>query len=413
MVTLNPVPRALVPVDSVAAETLSSPNYDEFQSDREIYDLLQRQPHSVLRITMPHTAAESPDAMLPDGSPEALQAAALRMAGLRSSRLTREVADILFLYEIASSEQPGKRQVGLGGMARAGDILTEQTPNGVIIRNEGVRPGKARGRADLIESTNAIIGMVNLVVEDTAGALAEALQSCADQNSPDYHVTPGDGFTHRIWLLGGSPERSGLVEVLRADPFAYVADGNHRSAAAAMLGLEGFLATVFPASQLGLAPYNRLVRDVFRPLASWKTALEAAFEVSPAPPGRDYQPGGTHEIGLYAGGTWLRLKPKAGSFDGSDASQSIDASIVQRQIFGPIAGIEDPRDERLVFVGGNRDARYLRDRVDAGEFDLAVTLPPVTMEQFVNVCRQRRMMPPKSTWFSPKVRSGLVMALLD
>ncbi len=412
MVTLNPVPRALVPVDSEAAQALSSPNYDEFQDDREIYDLLRKQPDSVLRITMPHAWAESPDAMLPEGSPMALEAAAGRMAEVRASRLTREVQNILFLYEIASSERQATRQIGLGGMSPASDILTDQTPHGVIVRNEGVRPGKARGRADLIEATDAIIGMVNNAVEDATGAFAEALETYSDGHAPHYSVTAEDGFTHRIWLLGESPERTGLLQALRSESFAYVADGNHRSAAAAMLGLEGFLAVVFPASRMGLAPYNRLVRDAPRLLSSWKVVLGGAFDVSAVPAGCDYQPRTSHEIGLYAGGTWLRLQPKPGSFDPSNASESIDADIVQRQIFGRICGITDPRDERLAFVGGNRDARYLRERVDAGEFGFAVTLPPVTMEQFINVCRQRRMMPPKSTWFSPKVRSGLVMALL-
>lgn len=413
MVTLKPIPRALVPADSEAAQKLCSPNYDEFQSDREIFDLIQRQPNSVLRITMPHADADSPAEMLDEGSTAALAAAGARMAELRSSPLTREARDVLFLYEIADPGRPRTRQIGLGGLASAREILTEETPNGTIVRNEGVRPAKARGRADLIRATNAIIGAVNNAVEDSDGSLASRLASAADARESDYLATADDGCVHKIWLLEGSRERTETVAALRGEPYAYVADGNHRSAAAAMLGLDGFLAVIFPASGMGLAPYNRLVAGAQRTAEEWTSSLAQAFHVKQAPSGSDYQPTVPHEIGLYAGGAWLQLTPRSGTYDPANAAESIDAAIVQRHVFEELGGISDPRDERLTFVGGNRDAAYLRSRVDSGDHAFAITLPPVTIEQFIEVCRQRRMMPPKSTWFSPKVRSGLVMALLD
>lgn len=413
MVTLNPIPRALVPVGSDAAEAISSPNYDEFQSDREIFELLRRKPESVLRITMPHACAPSPDTMLAEGSPEALEASRERMEALRNGPLTRALEDAMFLYEIVDPLRIGTRQIGLGGLAATNDIVTDRTPDGTFVRNEGVRPKKARGRADLIQATRAIIGTVNTTVEDSGGRFADALEQAADGHEPDFQATAEDGCRHLIWLLPESTTRARLVGALREEPFAYVADGNHRSAAAAMLGLEGFLTVAFPASRMGLAPYNRLVRDVTRSVSEWRTALSAAFEVTVQADQENYQPTRRHFIGLYAAGSWLRLSPRPTSFDPANAAQSIDADIVQRQIFEDICGIEDARDERLTFVGGNRDAGYLRSRVDAADFAFAVTLPPVGMDQFVEVCRQRRMMPPKSTWFSPKIRSGLVMALLD
>ncbi|RMH17715.1 MAG: DUF1015 family protein, partial [Gemmatimonadetes bacterium] len=121
----------------------------------------------------------------------------------------------------------------------------------------------------------------------------------------------------------------------------------------------------------------------------------------------------THEIGLYDGTAWWRLRPREGTYDPANAVEAIDADIVQRHLFAAVFGIEDARDERLTFVGANRDARWLQERVDAGAARWAVTLPPVTMDEFIAVCRQNRLMPPKSTWFEPKIRSGLVMALLD
>ena len=413
MVSLGPIPKALVPTTSAAAQALFSPNYDEFQNDREIYDLAQSQPSSILRITMPHACANSPNEMQVEGSPGALAAASSRLHELRASPLTRELWDIMFLYEIEDPLRPETRQVGLGGLAPSGDILTDETPRGTIIRNEGVRPAKARGRADLIRATQAIIGAVNNAVEDSDGSLAARLASIADARDADYFATAADECLHKIWLLGESRERTEAVAALRAEPCAYVADGNHRSAAAAMLGLDGFLAVVFPASGMGLAPYNRLVAGVQRSPQEWTALLAPVFHVQQAPSGSDYQPKAPHEIGLYADGTWLQLAPRHGIYDPANAAESIDAAIVQRHVFESLCGISDPRDDRLTFVGGNRDAAYLRSRVDSGEHAFAITLPPVTMEQFIEVCRQRRMMPPKSTWFSPKIRSGLVMALLD
>lgn len=413
MVTLSPIPRALVPADSAAAQQLCSPNYDEFQNDREIFDLIQHQPNSVLRITMPHADAESPAEMLEEGSSAALAAASSRMDELRRSPLTRELREVLFLYEIVDPGRSGTRQIGLGGLASTQEILTDETPQGTIIRNEGVRPAKARGRADLIRATKAIIGAVNNAVEDSDGRLSTLLAGFADAREADYFATAEDGCLHKIWLLEGSRERTETLAALRAEPCAYVADGNHRSAAAAMLGLDGFLAVTFPASGMGLAPYNRLVAGTQRTPDEWTTLLAPAFHVKQTPSGSDSQPTVPHEIGLYAGGAWLQLTPRSGTYDPANAADSIDAAIVQRHVFERLCGIADPRDERLTFVGGNRDAAYLRSRVDSGERAFAITLPPVTMEQFIEVCRQRRMMPPKSTWFSPKIRSGLVMALLD
>ncbi|MDE0105703.1 MAG: DUF1015 family protein [Bryobacterales bacterium] len=413
MVTINPIPRALVPADSAAAQRLCSPNYDEFQNDREITELLERQPDSVLSITMPHAWPDAEGKMLPEGSAEALRVAAERMSALQTGTLTREVNEAVFLYEITDPRRPGTRQIGLGGMVSASDIQTDRNPRGTIVRNEGVRPPKARGRADLIEATRAIIGVVNNAVEDREDQFVTALEAEAGRCAPDYGARAADGCTHSVWLVTEPAARDGLIAAAAAEPFAYVADGNHRSAAASMLGLEGFLAVAFPASRMGLAPYNRLVSAGGRPVSQWREDLSEYFTVRDAPGSGDFQPTATHSVGLYADGTWLALTPRSGTFEEGNAAQSIDAAIVQRLVFERLCGIPDPSDERLTFVGGDRDASYLRGRVDSGEYAFAVTVPPVTMSQFIEVCRQRRMMPPKSTWFSPKIRSGMVMALLD
>jgi len=412
VITLLPVPRALVPVDSAAARRISAPNYDEFQGDAEIQGVIVANPESVLRVTMAHCDVPAGQQPLAEGSPEALERAARTMNELSESSLTREVRNTLWVYEITGPERPGVRQIGVGGMGLVSEIRTEATPTGTIIRNEGIREPKSRGRADLIEATRTIVGTVNNAVDDESGALTAALEETADARAPDVEVTDHHGNRHRIWLITELVAIGRLQALLAAEPRAYVADGNHRSAAAAMLGHGEFLTVFFPAATMGIRPYNRLVRaDVSVP-DHLIDAVSGAFEARALPKGAAYQPEETHHIGVYTRGTWYELTPRPGSYDPENAAEDIDADIVQRHLFGDVLDVPDARDARLRFVGSNRDAGYLAGEVDSGSHVMAVTLPPVTMDQFIQVCRQNRMMPPKSTWFEPKIRSGLVMALL-
>ncbi|WP_419949900.1 DUF1015 family protein [Candidatus Palauibacter sp.] len=416
MVTIRPIRRALVPVDSDAARRVSALNYDEFQGDLEIWEAIRAAPESVLSVTMAHCAVATPDRIAEGDSEASLRRARGNFDRLRASPLTRERRRILYIYEIVDPGRPGVRQIGLGGLARTAEIRTEATPGGPIIRNEGVRPPKARGRARLIEATRAIIGTVNNAVPDESGGFARTLERRADEATPDFEVEGAGGTTHRIWLIREPGAVARLQRLLADEPEAYVADGNHRSAAAAMLGHESFLAVFFPADRMGIAPYNRLVRlpghDPDAVEGAVEAALRRSFDVAPAG-GDPIQPRRVHEIGIYtAEGGWRRATPRGAVLREEDASASIDHDIVQRTLFADL-GIPDAGDERLTFVGANRDAAWLAAEVDGGRARFAVTLPAVTMSQFVAVCRQRRMMPPKSTWFEPKIRSGLVMALLQ
>ncbi|MDX1396720.1 MAG: DUF1015 family protein [Gemmatimonadota bacterium] len=408
MISIHPIPRALVPVDSDAASRVSAPNYDEFQGDFEIWELLQSTPESVLAVTMAHCDAPTPEEIAAGDSEESLERAAENMSRLIDSPLTRVVARVLYVYEIVDPARPGVRQIGLGGLGRTDEIRTDATPDGPIIRNEGVREPKARGRANLIRRTAAFIGGVNNAVPDASGRFAATLERYADGRPVDYEVIDAAGNTHRIWLVQEPGEVSRLQQLLSDEPEAYVADGNHRSAAAAMLGYEFFLTVFFPADRMGIKAYNRLVCAPLDP-----AALDGSFEVLGAAPESPFQPTETHLLGLYTGDAgWLAFRPREGSFDPADATASIDHAIVQRNLFDGVLGISDPGDDRLVFVGANKDAAWLHREVDAGRADFAVTIPPVTMEQFIAVCRQGRLMPPKSTWFEPKIRSGLAIALI-
>ena len=428
MITITPVPRALVPVDSEAAARISAPNYDEFQGDREIWDLLQGSPMSVLRITMAHCDTPSPTDITAGESAASLTRAKLNMEELIESDLTREIRNMLWVYEIQDPRRPDTPQIGLGGMARTAQIRTEATPGGSIIRNEGIREPKARGRADLIAATGAIIGIVNSAIDDTSGEILAALEAHTAASEPDFEATDHNGNRHRVWIVDDPSEIGRFQELFAEEPQAYVADGNHRSAAAAMLGYESFLAVFFPAAAMSIYPYNRLVTEAGDPAsgdpasgdpASGLTpsgltaAVARKFEIGGSLETAAYQPTETHQIGLYSPEQgWMHLRPLPGTFDPENAVEAIDADIVQRNLFAEVFGIDDAGDPRLTFVGSNKDAAWLQAAVDEGRAAYAVTLPAVTMEQFIDVCRQNRHMPPKSTWFEPKIRSGLVMALL-
>lgn len=413
MITITPVGRALVPVDSAAAALISAPNYDEFQGDLEIWELLQEHPHCVLRVTMAHCDADKPGAIGIGDSQEALARAGTNMEDLKESELTEELRDILWVYEIVDPTRPAVRQIGLGGMARTDEIRTQATPRGTIIRNEGVREPKARGRADLIEATDAIIGMVNNAVDDASGDFQSQLEAHADGTPIDFEVLDRRRNRHRVWILRDEQSVQRFQDLLAQEPHAYVADGNHRSAAAAMLGYEHFLSVFFPARTMGIKPYNRLVRTSAQPIDELLTNIREKFEVDVPDVADSYQPTETHDIGLYAPDRgWIRLRPRAGTFDPDDAAEAIDYGIVQKNLFAHVFDIADAGDDRLTFVGSNKDAAWLQAEVDEGRATYAVTLAAVTMDEFIEVCRQDRLMPPKSTWFEPKVRSGLVMALL-
>ena len=411
MPTIVPVAHALVPVDSAAAEALGAPNYDEFQTDQEVWEMLQARPHSVLRATMPHCHVANVDAIGDDGSEASLAHARAEMQQLIAGPLTREIRDLLWVYEITRPERPAAPQIGLGGMALTSEIRTPENPGGSIIRNEGIRESKARGRARLTEATRADMGTVNLAVDDTAGLFQAALEDHARANTPSFEATDETGSRHRVWLVDDPAAIARLRALLAAEPRAYVADGNHRSAAAALLGYPHYLAVFFAAKTMTIAPYNRLIDASAVPPGDLVARLQTNFDIDPAPGGA-YQPERTHDVGLYDGEGWWRLRPKRGTFNPRDAAEDIDADIVQRRFFADVLHVADARDDRLTFVGANRDAQWLQGEVDSGRFRLAVTLPPVTMRQFVDVCLQDKLMPPKSTWFVPKIRSGLVMALL-
>lgn len=410
MITISSIKKGILPKNSKAAQVLSAPNYDEFQSDLEVFNIIKEERGKILTVTMPHCDVQNESEIFEDGSQRALTKAYENSRELFSGEFFDPQEDFICVYEINDPRRSDVRQVGLTCMAKTSEIRTDKTPNGTIIRNEGIKEYKAKGRADLISRTGYFLESVNLAVEDTEQNIEKALLSYADSRDFDFSATDEDNNTHKIWVVKESDVKDRFTDLFKKEPCAYVADGNHRSAAAAMLNYDSFLTVLFPLKTMGLAPYNRLVKGVEASHDEILEKLKQDFEIEAQEPNTILQPDETKKISLYFAGKGYTLLPKRGLYDADNAVESIDADIVHKKIFDKVLGIEDVTDERLTFVGGNKDHNYLRQKVDSKEFDFAVLLAPVGLQEFANVCRQNGKMPAKSTWFTPKIRSGLWLA---
>lgn len=238
-------------------------------------------------------------------------------------------------------------------------------------------------------------------------------------------VAPDDGFGHQFWVIDDDTDIEAVTEAFKEMPSLYIADGHHRSAAAALVGAEKaaqnpnhrgdeeynyFMAVCFPAEQLTIIDYNRVVKDLngLTP-AQFLEALKKNFVVEEK--GTDiYKPAALHNFSLYLDGKWYSLTAKSGTYDDNDPIGVLDVTISSNLILDEILGIKDLRsDKRIDFVGGIRGLNELKKRVDSGEMKMALALYPVSMKQLMDIADTGNIMPPKTTWFEPKLRSGLVI----
>lgn len=247
---------------------------------------------------------------------------------------------------------------------------------------------------------------------------------------PEYDfIAPGDGFGHTFWVIDEDADIAAITETFAKIPALYIADGHHRSAAAALVGAEKaaqnpdhkgdeeynyFMAVCFPASQLTIIDYNRVVKDLngLTP-QQFLDALRKHFDVEDK--GTEiYKPAALHNFSLYLDGHWYSLTAKPGTYDDNDPIGVLDVTISSNLILDEILGIKDLRsDKRIDFVGGIRGLGELKKRVDSGEMKMALALYPVSMKQLMDIADTGNIMPPKTTWFEPKLRSGLVIHKLE
>lgn len=325
-------------------------------------------------------------------------------------------------YYIYAQTMDGRTQYGIVLAANVNDYV-----NGVIKKHELTRRDKEDDRMRHVKVNNANIEPVFLAFPDNA-----ALQQIIDKVSagtPEYDFTSDDGFGHHFWVVNDPADEAVITAEFAAMPHLYIADGHHRSAAAARVGLEKaaadashtgdeeynfFMAVAFPASHLRIIDYNRVVRDLngLTP-AEFLKALEKDFIVEDK--GTEiYRPAALHNFSLYLDGRWYSLTAREGRYNDADPIGMLDVTISSDLILRDILGITDLRtDRRIDFVGGIRGLGELKARVDSGEMAVALALYPVSMKQLMDIADSGNIMPPKTTWFEPKLRSGLVIHSLD
>jgi uncharacterized protein (DUF1015 family) len=399
MATLSPF-RALRPPAAIAAR-VASPPYDVV-STKEARQLAAGNSDSFLRVSRPEID-------LPEGTDEhddrVYEKGAENLAELeRRGVLVLDPDPRLYVYEQRMGEH---RQVGLVACASV-----DEYDRDVIKKHEKTRADKEEDRVRHIDTLSAHDEPVFL----TYRAVPEIDALVADVMAavPEYDLRTPDLVEHRLWLV--PPALGARLEGLFRDvPALYVADGHHRSAAASRVhaarrGTPGehgaFLAVVFPHDQMQILAYNRLLKDSQR--RSPGQLLAALGEVMDVAPASDPKPPHPLAFGVYAGGRWYHAQVRPGTFDAQDPVASLDCSIAQDQILAPLFGITDPRTSRNVdFVGGIRGAGELERRVNEEGWSMALHLYPTRIEQLISVSDAGQLMPPKSTWFEPKLRSGL------
>ena len=326
-------------------------------------------------------------------------------------------------YYVYSQTMNGKTQYGLVVCAYVPDYM-----NGVIKKHELTRRDKEEDRMKHVRVNNANIEPVFFAYPDNASLDAIVAKYAATKPEYDF-VAPGDGFRHTFWVIDRDEDIEAITKAFASIPSLYIADGHHRSAAAALVGAEKaqqnprhrgdeeynyFMAVCFPANQLTIIDYNRVVKDLngLSP-QQFLDALQKNFIVEEK--GTEvYKPAALHNFSLYLEGKWYSLTARPGTYDDHDPIGVLDVTISSNLILDEILGIKDLRsDKRIDFVGGIRGLGELKKRVDSGEMKVALALYPVSMKQLMDIADTGNIMPPKTTWFEPKLRSGLVIHKLS
>ena len=322
-------------------------------------------------------------------------------------------------YYIYAQTMNGKTQYGIVVGAYVEDYM-----NGIIKKHELTRRDKEEDRMKHVRVNNANMEPVFFAYPDNEKLNALLNKYAATEPEYDF-IAPIDGFRHQFWVISDKDDMKLITDEFAAMPALYIADGHHRSAAAALVGAEKakqnpnhkgdeeynyFMAVCFQASQLTILDYNRVVTDLNGYTSEdFLKALDKNFIVEKK--GTEvYRPNALHNFSMYLDGEWYSLTAREGTYDPNDPIGVLDVDVSSRLIFDELLGIKDFRsDKRIDFVGGLRGLEELKRRVDSGEMKMALALYPVTMKQIMDIADSGKIMPPKATWFEPKLRSGLVI----
>jgi uncharacterized protein (DUF1015 family) len=334
--------------------------------------------------------------------------------------LVADTTDCLYIY---AQTMNGKTQYGLVGCAAVEDYM-----NGIIKKHELTRKDKEEDRMKHVRITNANMEPV-FFTYPAVKEIDDIVDSIVKNLTPDYDFTAADGFGHHFWTIKDQSTIDRLIALFAQVPATYVADGHHRTAAAALVGNEKkknnpnhtgkeeynfFLAVHFPDNQLTIIDYNRVVKEL-NGLTSTQfiEKLQNVFTIE-LKGGEIYKPDKLHNFSMYLEGKWYSLTAKPGTYNDNDPIGVLDVTILSKLVLDEILGIKDLRtDKRIDFVGGIRGLGELKRRVDSGEMKAAFALFPVSMKQLIDIADTGNIMPPKTTWFEPKLRSGLVVHSLE
>jgi uncharacterized protein (DUF1015 family) len=329
--------------------------------------------------------------------------------------------DPLPSFYLYAQTKDNRTQFGIVGCVSATEYL-----NDTIKKHELTRKEKEDDRTRHIMATNAHTGPVLLTYRSDPAI--DAVVDRLSTREPDNNFVADDGVRHRLWIIDNAGTIRSVPDLFTKVQNLYVADGHHRSAAAVRIAQElaarnpehrgdeeynFFLAVLFPHDQLRIMDYNRAVKDLNRQSASeFLKEVDRRFGMKPQ--SSQARPAGKGEIGMYLGGQWYTLVIDPRLQKGMDPVQQLDVSVLQNHLLAPVLGIEDPRtDRRIDFVGGIRGLNELERRVDSGEMSAAFALYPPSMEELLAIADAGKFMPPKSTWFEPKLRDGLVVHMLS
>lgn len=397
------------PVKEHAKEVASRP-YDVLDSD-EAREEAKGNPYSFLNVVKPEiTLSEDVDHY----APEVYEAGKKNFQKLVDNGVFfQDKTDSLYIYELVMD---GRSQNGIVACAAVEDYMNDK-----IKKHELTRPDKEADRKRHVH-----VSMMNAEPVFFAYPAVKVLDSIVAEikkSKPEYDFTTDDGIVHRLWVVNDSATVKSIVDEFKKMPATYVADGHHRTAAAALVGNDlkngnpkhtgneeynYFLAVHFPDNQLAIMDYNRVVKDLNGHTPdSFVKALEKSFVVEKKG-NSAYRPSQLHEFSMYIDEVWYSLKAKPGTYNDSDPIGVLDVTILSEQVLKPLLNIVDLRtDKRIDFVGGMRGLKELERRVNNGEMKVAFALYRVSMKQLIDIADSGAIMPPKTTWFEPKLRSGL------
>lgn len=397
------------------AGLVASKPYDVLNSD-EAREEVKGNPISFLRVGKPEVDLD-PSIDLYDEKVYAKGRENLTKL-IEEDHLVEDDSNYFYLY---AQTMDGRTQFGLVGCASVQDYWDD-----VIKKHEKTRAKKEEDRCNHVRVTNAHTGPIFLTYKDN-DKINEIVDRIKEE-APDNDHTAADGVRHRSWVIKNADDHKVIEETFGAIPNLYVADGHHRSAAAAIVGKERqeanpnhqgdeeynyFLAVCFPASHLYIMDYNRVVKDLNGlTKEQFMEKIQPIFDIEESDV--QYKPKKKGEIGLYLEKKWYKLTAKDEFLNNPDPVEVLDVAILQREVLTPILDIDDPRtNERIDFVGGIRGLDELERRVDNGEMKLAFSMYPTSIEELMNIADAGKIMPPKSTWFEPKLRDGLFVHFLD